>query len=161
MKGLFSLIVTLLCLVGGLRCSSSRPTDATGQNLEGDELLLVELTNGERGKHRLPALRINRILVEVGRYHSFDMAERQYFSHVSPDGETLADRARKFGYTYVTLAENLAMGNQSASEIFESWMASNEHRSNILGDEFTEVGIGIYVGKDGQAYYTQVFAYPL
>ena len=150
-------MVIVLCVVGGLQCKSSQPSEMLRQILEGDELLLVELTNSERGKRRLPALRINRILVEIGRYHSFDMAERGYVSHISPDGESPTDRARKFGYTYISFAENIAAGNQTVNEVFQGWMASSEHRSNILSDQFTELGVGIYVGNDGQAHYTQVF----
>ncbi|MFQ5800010.1 MAG: CAP domain-containing protein [Bacteroidota bacterium] len=161
MKRVFSSMLIVLCVVSGLHCKSTQPSEMPRQNLEGDELLLVELTNSERGKHRLPALRINRILVEIGRYHSFDMAEREYVSHINPDGETPTERARKFGYTYITLAENIAAGNQSVNEVFQGWMESSDHRANILSNQFTELGVGIYLGRDGQAYYTQVFGHPL
>ncbi len=104
---------------------------------------------------------MNRTLVEIGRYHSLDMSQREYVSHISPDGETPGDRARKFGYAYLALGENIAVGNQTVNEIFQGWMESSEHRANILSDQFTEVGVGIYIGRDGQAYYTQVFGQPL
>ncbi len=32
------------------------------------------------------------------RYHSEDMGKREYFNHVSPEGETFADRYSMFGY---------------------------------------------------------------
>lgn len=150
-----------LCTITGLHCKSSNLSETPRQILEGDELLLMELTNDARREHRLPALRINRILVEISRYHGFDMAEREYFSHINPEGETYIDRARKFGYAYIALGENIASGTESVNEVFQGWMASSEHRANILNDQFTEIGIGIYVARDGQTYYTQTFGLPL
>ncbi len=39
----------------------------------------------------------------------------------------------------------------------ESWMKSDGHRKNILGD-FEETGIGVAITKEGKFYITQLFA---
>ena len=154
-------LAILLSMLTGVRCSGSRPGQMPQQGLQGDALLLKELTNEERGKHTRSPLRGNGTLDEIARYHSLDMAEREYVSDINPGGETLTDRARKFGYVYTAIAENLAVGNMTITDVFQGWMSSTEYRANILSETFSEIGIGIYVGKDGQTYYTVVFAQPL
>ncbi len=39
-------------------------------------------------------------------------------------------------------------------------MASPGHRANLLGKQFTEIGIGVAQDERGMPYYTQVFATP-
>ena len=46
------------------------------------------------------------------------------------------------------------------AEIMKLWMASESHRKNILFPEFTQIGIGIARAKNGDLYFTQVFAKP-
>src|SRR5204863_3708451 len=42
--------------------------------------------------------------------HSQDMAAKNYFSHTSADGRTLADRVDATGYAWSSLGENIAAG---------------------------------------------------
>ena len=49
----------------------------------------------------------------------------------------------------------------SVRDAFESWMASDGHRANILDSEFNSFGVGMYaVKKNGAWYYywCQTFA---
>jgi uncharacterized protein YkwD len=39
-------------------------------------------------------------------------------------------------------------------------MNSEGHKANILNPDYTEIGVGIGRTKDGQLYFTQVFARP-
>ncbi len=68
-------------------------------NLVTFERKIHDLVNQERVKAGLPALRWEDALSRIARYHSQDMATRNYFDHVSPEGETFSDRYKKFGYT--------------------------------------------------------------
>ncbi len=72
------------------------------------------------------------------------------------------DRVRDGGYKYETMAENLAVGAGRATleNIMKAWMESKGHRANILGAEYTEIGVGIASAKDGTRYITQIFARP-
>ena len=40
--------------------------------------------------------------------------------------------------------ENIGWGEASAQEVFDSWMASDSHRANILNPSATEMGVGYY-----------------
>jgi uncharacterized protein YkwD len=98
----------------------------------------------------------------MARGHSYDMAIRHYFAHNSPEGSTPADRIRGVGIGYKELAENIYMDDFRDNEALperalKGWLASAEHRANILSPDFTEAGIGIARSSDGKAYVTQDF----
>jgi len=81
------------------------------------------------------------------------MIAKQYFAHVSPDGTDLSLLAKRYGYEYLNVGENLALGDFSSSiDVMTGWMNSPGHRANILGTGFTEIGItamrGIWEGKE-------------
>ncbi|MCS7094140.1 MAG: CAP domain-containing protein [Candidatus Aenigmarchaeota archaeon] len=56
------------------------------------------LINEERRKNNLKMLRWDENLANIARYHSKDMATKNYFSHKSLEGEDLEMRYKKFGY---------------------------------------------------------------
>jgi uncharacterized protein YkwD len=81
------------------------------------------------------------------------MFENQYFAHESPTGEKVSDLAKKFGYDFLLIGENLAMGNFSSDEdLVLAWMESPGHRENILNEKYQEIGVavkkGIFEGKE-------------
>jgi LPXTG-motif cell wall-anchored protein len=77
------------------------------------------------------------------------MAAHDFFSHNTressyyPSGSGPADRAAREGYpTNVYTAENIALGQQTAEEVFEDWRGSPEHNAAMLGEQYTAAGIG-------------------
>ncbi len=68
------------------------------QNLYQLEKRIHELVNVERSKKGLNTLSWCEDLANIARYHSKDMATRNYFNHVSPEGEDFSARYQKFGY---------------------------------------------------------------
>jgi uncharacterized protein YkwD len=125
------------------------------------ESKLLELTNQERKKKDLPALRHSALLSRVARAHSANMGKQADMKH-ELDGKTPFDRMRAAGYQFTRGGENIAAGDPSFGlpAVLRMWMESKPHRENILNRDFTEIGIGIADGKDGQKYYTQVFGTP-
>ncbi|MDD5949987.1 MAG: Ig-like domain-containing protein, partial [Lachnospiraceae bacterium] len=53
-------------------------------------------------------------------------------------------------------AENIAVGDQTAQQVMNSWMNSQGHRQNILLEDATTIGIGCFV-HNGVLYWTQCF----
>ena len=107
---------------------------------------IVDQTNIKRGLKGLPPLKENALLDRSAQFKAEDMLKNQYFAHQSPLGEGVGDLANKFGYQYLIIGENLAMGNfVDDKELVEAWMASPGHRENILGS-YKEIGIGIKKG---------------
>jgi uncharacterized protein YkwD len=124
-----------------------------------DEKTLLDLTNKEREKEKLPPLKPNPVLFKVARAHSANMAKKGEMKH-ELEGKNPAQRVLDAGYDYATVGENIATSDGAPlAEIMQSWMNSKIHRANILKDGYTEMGLGIARnGKD--VYYTQVFGRP-
>src|SRR5204862_1717148 len=56
--------------------------------------------------------------------------------------------------------ENVGVG-PNVDSLEDAFMNSPEHRANILDSDYTEIGIGTAVGKDGRLYVTQDFRQPM
>lgn len=118
-------------------------------------------TNLVRAKNGLQPLVWDADVCRLARDHSEQMARLRYFSHTSPDGKKLRDRARLVGILqYRVVAENIAY-NQGYEDpgafAVERWMLSPSHRANILSPEFQAMAVGAFVAPDGAVYLTQTF----
>lgn len=118
------------------------------------EQRVVELTNAERAKQGLPALKIDTELSKVARIKSEDMQKNNYFDHNSPTYGSPFDIMKKFGISYTSAGENIAQGQRTPEEVVQAWMNSAGHRANILNNGFTHIGVG-YVESGN--YWTQQF----
>jgi uncharacterized protein YkwD len=116
---------------------------------------VTSLVNAERGKAGCGRVRTNEKLRTAARGHSRDMAERDYFSHDSPDGRSPWDRARAAGYSQ-PIGENIAKGQRTPASVMVAWMNSDGHRRNILNCDAKAVGVGL--AYDGNTpVWTQLF----
>ena len=98
----------------------------------------------------------------AARAHAMDMAERDFFDHVNPDGEDPFARMEKAGYTdWMAAAENIAAGSDDAEQTVLGWLDSDGHCANMLDPKYKDFGIGFYEGA-GQYnfYWTQTFGAP-
>ncbi|HHP0962855.1 TPA: CAP domain-containing protein [Bacillus anthracis] len=118
------------------------------------EQRVVELTNAERAKQGLPALKIDTELSKVARIKSEDTQKNNYFDHNSPTYGSPFDMMKKFGISYTSAGENIAQGQRTPEEVVQAWMNSAGHRANILNNGFTHIGVG-YVESGN--YWTQQF----
>ncbi|MBS2034834.1 CAP domain-containing protein [bacterium] len=129
------------------------------------EDLVYRATCHQRQKYSLRQLEQDALLSEIARGHSEEMLTLSYFSHKSPNQlcETVRDRLR-FGHRFsLTWAENLHKcdgydANVIARQAVDCWMASPEHRHNLLNRSFNRVGVG--VAHRNQTYlFTQLLSY--
>jgi len=107
------------------------------------EAAVVEEMNRQRATFGLPPLRINARLEAAADDRITDMFDKQYFSHVSPDGIQPWSWVEQHGYDYREFGENLAVGYPSADSVVDGWMHSPGHRANVLNRNFEEVGVAI------------------
>jgi uncharacterized protein YkwD len=137
----------------------------TGTNLDSNEI--IYLTNQERKSNdsSLVNLLYNNILATIAEIRVKDMFNLQYFEHTSPTGDNASNEAEKNGYSYITIGENIALGNFGGSQgLLTAWMNSPGHRANILNKNYTEIGVYAEQGEyNGQSVWiaAQIFGKPL
>ncbi len=157
---------------GGEGISATRPRRVSGPaiaNILGptlDEATPIERrafenTNTARVQHGLAPLEWDPALCRMARAHSENMVRQGYFSHDTPEGTRLRDRAHAVGIPHFrVLGENIAY-NQGYDDpgafAVERWLISPGHRANILSKEFAQSAIGSFVAPDGTVYLTQEF----
>ena len=129
------------------------PAPATGDVAQFVQQV-IDLTNAQRSKNGLPALKADSQLNGVAQKKSVDMAQNNYFSHTSPTYGSPFDMMRDFGVTYKSAGENIAQGQRTPQEVVTAWMNSEGHRKNILSANFTHIGVGYE--KSGN-HWTQMF----
>ncbi len=127
----------------------------------GIERRAFEMINSVRLRNGLAPLSWDPDLCRMARAHSKNMASRGFFSHLTPDGLSLKDRAHQAGLApFRMIAENIAY-NQGYDDpgafAVEGWMISSGHRGNILDREYRSSAIGVFVNSEGCVYLTQVF----
>lgn len=137
-------------------------TSQAGSNLSITGIL--NATNQHRAKDGLTVLAGNTMLNRAAADKVDDMFAQQYFEHVSPQNKGPADLVEKVKYEYLSVGENLALGNYADNaDLVQAWMDSPGHRANILNSKFTEIGIAAKSGVfEGQQTWlaVQTFALP-
>jgi uncharacterized protein YkwD len=111
-----------------------------------DAGVLTQL-NAIRTAHGLMPLKLNLTLTAAATGHSQQMLEDGYFAHNSFDGTPFWKRLSAYSSAAATgnwsVGENLLWSSPDvdATKAFRLWMASPEHRQNILTARWREVGI--------------------
>lgn len=118
---------------------------------------VVEIVNDEREDEGLPDLMSDPTLNRIAAQRAKETAEK--FSHTRPDGTLCFTAFDEFGVDSNTVyaAENIAYGSRTADGVMDQWMGSSGHKANILREDFTRIGVGLYV-DNGKYYWVQVFS---
>jgi uncharacterized protein YkwD len=116
------------------------------------DALLCEIA-AVRERRDVRALRANGQLDLAAGRHATDMFERRYFSHVSPGGGDLADRARRAGFARArcswAVGEILAWGvgpRSTAAGTVRAWLDSPSHRRVLVSRRYGQLGLGLQAG---------------
>ena len=104
-------------------------------------------TNQKRQEYGLPPLTLNSELSQAAQNKASDMFAKDYWAHNAPDGTTPWVFIKAAGYNYIYAGENLARGFNSASSVIDAWMASPEHKQNMLSSNYKDVGFAVMAGK--------------
>ncbi|MFD6416927.1 CAP domain-containing protein [Streptomyces sp. NPDC060194] len=121
------------------------------------EAQVLTLVNEERARAGCRPLRADTGLSGLAEEFSEDMAERGFFSHTNPDGESPWDRAEKAGVKRLG-GENIARGQADAAAVMQAWMDSPGHRANILNCDYKTLGVGAHFAPGGP-WWTQNFGF--
>jgi uncharacterized protein YkwD len=156
----------LLVLAVATALLASATHAATGRRAVGlsslESGVLVDI-NVFRSQHGLARLHLNSRLNAAARAHSQQMAVDGYFAHESADGSVFWKRVQGFyassPWHYWSVGENLLWSSPdvSAGGALKMWLASPEHRANLMNPRWREIGVsavheshapGIYHGLD-------------
>ncbi len=158
-----------LCLAACLVLVAARvPHSAETGDLSALRSQALDLVNAARREHGREPLSLADPLNEAAQDHAGDMLSRDYYAHVSPEGEDARDRyIARGGDRYELVAENIAMCSgcaevpraSSVEQMQQRWMDSPHHRENILRAGIVQFGYGIVAGE-GKLYAVQTFAGP-
>jgi uncharacterized protein YkwD len=130
------------------------PQPATGWNQVAAEGTLWQLMNGARVNNGLRAVQQHGTLVNLARWRSKDMLDRNYFDHViAGTGYQVYHWYDTNGLRYTFGGENIGWNNgftddESPVKIHEGFMASPGHRANVLQGGFTHGGVGAYAADN-------------
>lgn len=114
------------------------------------------MLNADRAANGRSALTLDPVLCSLARLKSCDMNANNYFAHTSPTLGSAAEMLRSYGYSFNSVGENIAH-HATVEKSQAAFMSSTGHRTNILGTQWTKVGIGVCVDKQGFVYVTQLF----
>jgi len=118
---------------------------------DGDIRVLLSALNAERTSRGLAPLGLDPNLCKIARSYASEMAERNFFGHTSPDGDTPFKRMDRAHYRYGYAGENIALDESPASAAQALWR-SNSHRENILEPHYSKVGIGAIESASGEIF---------
>jgi uncharacterized protein YkwD len=135
------------------------PATALAGSTRSESSLLREM-NRVRAQHGLGQLTTDTHLARAARAHSSEMLVANVFQHGA-----FGSRMARFNVTGKLAGENLAWGTGTlgtAQGIVAAWLASPEHRANLLRPSFKRVGIsdlvGAFLGHGGAHVVTADFA---
>jgi uncharacterized protein YkwD len=144
-------------------CAVTESWDPESAALEEEIVVLVNQYRAEGancGGDEMPPvgpLTMDPSLQCAARVHSKDMADRDFFDHDNPDGDGPSERMEEAGYDGRGWGENIAAGRSTAEDTMEQWMNSPGHCVNIMGENYTLIGVGYYAGGEYGHLWTQTF----
>lgn len=150
-------------------------TPASAVTLQPQEQAIANdlVTNPNQGR---PYMVLDPIIEAVARARAKDMAVRNYFSHVNPDGVAANYLLAQAGYQLpswwgndptANYVESIAAGYSSPSDTWTQWMDSPPHKEHLLAQNSffateTHYGVGYYYDPNStyQYYWVVITAPP-
>lgn len=114
---------------------------------------ILKLVNRHRAGQYLSPLQMNPHIQVIATQHAQNMAAGTIpFGHQDFEARAKMLLSKLHG---LSVAENVASGQENAPSIVNSWLDSDSHRNNIEGD-FNLTGIGIAKSENQKMFYCQI-----
>lgn len=118
----------------------------------------INLVNKNRQQQNLATLQHDKNLSAIAKKKAEDMANNNYFAHVSPTYGSVGNMLDHFNYNWTAYGENIAKGYKSPDTVVDGWMQSPGHRANILQPKFKNIGSGYATDTKGTTYWVHLFS---
>ena len=114
---------------------------------------LMDIVNAHRVSQGSQPLAFSELAYTYANLHTDYMVSKGTISH-----DNFSARASKIASETDAkeIAENVAMEYRSATEAFEGWLRSPNHKGTMEAD-YTYTAISVKKGADGTLFYTQIF----
>ncbi len=121
---------------------------------------MLSLVNVQREAAGAEPLTLNNRLCEAAMLRAEESAE--LFEHTRPDGNSCFTVLDDFFIGCSDAAENIAAGSSDAEVIMNDWINSPGHYSNMISEDYSEIGIGVvYIPNSEYGWYwVQLFIQP-
>ena len=133
---------------------SSGSTDGMGNEL------MIMINNARQGVG-IGSVALDGQLSGVSQSRSNDMAGRNYFSHVTPEGTDFINALKSAGVPFKLTGEIIAMNNYSSDKTvraaYDTFMNSPGHKAIIMDGRYNTAGVGVAKDSKGYYYYTVIF----
>jgi uncharacterized protein YkwD len=123
---------------GGTGGSAGSSLCAVPYTPDTEEQAVLGLINAHRRANGIGPLALQCQLGAAAEQHAQSMAVQNRMYH-NPDVRAYL---LLFGYVATSWGENIAAGQQTASQVFADWKQSRVHNENMLAAAFTEIGVG-------------------
>ena len=138
--------------------------------LNENEQAIADLMVTDAGQQRVNPI-CDSILSQVARARARDMANRNYFSHTTPEGDGPNLLVREAGYPLPDWygddqgsnnIESIGAGYATPDENWTGWLNSSQHRTHVLGTQQfyadqRAYGVGYYYNPDSVYKHYWVF----
>ena len=126
---------------------AEKPFDPSGYSVGSLEKTVLQEINRFRQEAGLEELSMSKTLSGIAALRAREAGE--VWSHTRPDGRDYSTAMSDYSFSFTVSAENLAhsTGSGDGAAIVAKWMDTDSGR-NILNEEFTAAGIGIYRSGD-------------
>ena len=145
-RGLVRIVAVAALTIGLATTTVGAATPASAQFRRAKMLSWV---NHSRAEHHVHRLRMVRPVVGLAHDHNLAMARKQRLFHSTDLGYKLRS------YSWHSWGENVGAG-VTPYGLFKAYMASPEHRANMLSKGFDRVGIS-FVERHGVLWSTLIF----
>jgi len=114
---------------------------------------LLNTVNSHRVAMGYPSLNFSAVAYEYANKHTDYMISKGDLSH-----DNFSSRAANIASEVEAelVAENVAKDHPNASEAFNGWLNSSDHKKTMEGD-FTHTAVSVKKSASGNYYYTQLF----
>jgi uncharacterized protein YkwD len=118
---------------------------------------LLALHNGDRAGLGFEPLTVDRDLMRIAQNHADWMLANDTESHFGPNGESVQQRARRAGYRFTKIGQNILYGYATEEEVFAVWHGRDTGEQNNIRDlKWDHVGFGV-AGVGADRYWCAVY----
>ena len=147
----YGLILIILVTVGLFFNFNDTTGNVLGRQTDVTVNSLLEQTNQIRTQAGEMSLKLNDKLNQAAYLKASDMFTDQYWAHDAPDGTSPWKWFGDVNYNYNEAGENLAKNFSNTSMLMSAWLASPEHKANILNAHYQDIGFAVVNGElDGK-----------